>query len=130
MVLIGESCTGKTQFALSLYGRETTYYINVQSADEPNLKDYQRCRHTAILMDEATPKFVVKNKALFQANSEGVQLQESKCQQFSTWRFLYGTPIIVCTNRFNQLDVEPHDRLWLQSNMMCLNIGNSPTYEI
>eukprot|EP00975_Prorocentrum_lima_P001901 412853-Prorocentrum_lima.AAC.1 len=71
LVLIGESCTGKTQFALSLYGRETTYYINVQSADEPNLKDYQRCRHTAILMDEATPKFVVRHKALFQANSEG-----------------------------------------------------------
>ena len=130
LVLVGESCTGKTQFAMALFGRETTYYINVQSADEPNLKDFVRHEHTAILMDEASPKFVVRHKALFQANVEGVQLQESKCQQYSTWRFLYGTPIIICTNRFNILEVSPEDRLWLQSNMMLLNIGNSPTYEM
>eukprot|EP00969_Alexandrium_andersonii_P020017 873919-Alexandrium_andersonii.AAC.1 len=32
-------------------------------------------------------------------------------------------------NGFNVHDVEPHDRLWLQSNMAALNIGNSPTFE-
>ena len=128
LVVVGESNTGKTQFALSLYGPDRTYYTNVQNADEPNLKDFSRRQHRAIVFDEATPAFVVSNKVVFQANADGVRVQESRCQQYSTWRFLYAVPMIVCTNAFDLSTVSPSEARWLRMNMLLLNVGSNPTF--
>ena len=127
-VIVGESNTGKTQLAQSLYGAESTFYCNVQNAEEPNLKGFSRGKRRAILMDEATPAFVVQNKVVFQANVEGCFLQESRCQQFSTWKLLYSTPIIVCTNSWDLRTVHPDEQWWLASNSMVLHVGSEPTF--
>ena len=40
--IVGESNTGKAQLAQSLYGADSTFYCNVQNAEEPNLKGFAR----------------------------------------------------------------------------------------
>ena len=127
-VIVGESNTGKTQLAQSLYGAESTFYCNVQNAEEPNLKGFMRGKHRAILMDEATPGFVVQNKVVFQANVEGCFLQESRCQQFSTLKLLYSTAIIVCTNCWDLRTVHPDEQRWLRANSIELHVGKEPTF--
>ena len=127
-VIVGESNAGKTQLAQSLYGAESTFYCNVQNAEEPNLKGFMRGKHRAILMDEATPGFVVQNKVVFQANVEGCFLQESRCQQFSTLKLLYSTAIIVCTNCWDLRTVHPDEQRWLRANSIELHVGKEPTF--
>eukprot|EP00969_Alexandrium_andersonii_P087441 3857820-Alexandrium_andersonii.AAC.1 len=80
-------------------------------------------------MDEATPSFVIPRKALFQANSEGVQLQGSKCQQYGAWRFLYGAPGSFARTASTCLTLSHTTACGSTQNMMALNIGNSPTFE-
>ena len=79
-------------------------------------------------MDEATPGFVVQNKVVFQANVEGCFLQESRCQQFSTWKLLYSTAIIVCTNCWDLRTVHADEQRWLHSNSIVVHVGKEQTY--
>ena len=122
LVLVGPSSLGKTAFAMHLYGVEVTYYTNCQNVSEPNLGGFQRGVHKAIVVDEAGPELVVKNKALFQCNAEGVSLQESRCQQSAIWRFLYFVPLIVCTNAWELAGLPAADSEWLNSNSEVLNL--------
>jgi len=122
LVLVGDSCLGKTQYAMHLYGTTVTYYANCQNASEPNLSKFVRGEHKAIVLDEVTPEMVVKNKAMFQCNAEGVNLQESRCQQFSLWRFLYAVPLIVCTNSWEIMKMPHEDSSWLQANSVLLRL--------
>ena len=122
LCLVGDSCLGKTQFGMHLYGALVTYYANCQNATEPNLSKFVRGEHLAILLDEVTPEMVVKNKAMFQCNAEGVNLQESRCQQFALWRFLYSVPLIVCTNSWDLDSMPTDDRKWLNANSEVLRL--------
>ena len=122
LVLVGDSCLGKTQYAVHLFGGKSTYYTNCQNVESPNLSGFERNVHKAIVLDEVDPVMVIKNKALFQCNVEGVRLQESRCQQSAIWRWLYFVPIIVCTNSW-ELGRLPHDDSdWLQKNSEVLHL--------
>ena len=122
LCLVGDSRLGKTQFAMHLYGATVTYYANCQNAMEPNLSKFVRGDHLAICLDEVTPEMVVANKAMFQCNAEGVNLQESRCQQFATWRFLYCVPLIVCTNSWELATMPTQDSSWLNANSEVLRL--------
>jgi hypothetical protein len=122
LVLVGPSSLGKTAFAMHLYGVASTYYTNCQNVSEPNLSGFQRGVHSAIVVDEAGPELVVKNKAIFQCNAEGVSLQESRCQQSAIWRFLYFVPLIVCTNSWELDGLPDADSDWLNSNSEVLSL--------
>ena len=100
LVLEGPSRKGKTELAKSLYGVEATFYTNVQDVSEPNLRGFDRRKHKACILDEATPELVLQNKVLFQATADGVDLSQSKCGQHTYWRLLYARALIVCTNKW------------------------------
>ena len=51
-------------------------------------------------MGEVDVDVVTQNKELFQRNSNGVRLKQSKTGMFSEWYYLHGLPFVVTTNRW------------------------------
>ena len=100
MVLEGPSSVGKTVLAKSFFGPDKTFYYNMQTAAEPDLRGFKIGHHKACVFDEITWGQVIKLKVLFQAGVDGVDLGVSQCNQFAYWRFLYGVAIICCTNEW------------------------------
>ena len=100
LVLEGPSSVGKTVLAKSFYGDEHTYYYNMQTAKEPDLRGFRYGYHKALLLDEISWQQVIRLKVLFQAGVDGVDLGASQCNQFAYWRYLYGVAIICCTNQW------------------------------
>ena len=122
LVLNGPSCYGKTQFAKALYGEKNTLLVPCQGVVQPNLKGYQSTAHRCIVFDEISSKVIVRNKALFQANTDGVLLGQSMCNEHSYWRYLYSVPMVVSCNDWLEEDLEAHEREWL--------IANSIVYQV
>jgi len=122
LVLNGPSCYGKTQFAKSIYGEKETLLVPCQGVVQPNLKDYVNTKHKCIVYDEISSKTIVKNKALFQANTDGVLLGQSMCNEHSYWRYLYAVPMVVSCNDWLEEELEAHEREWL--------IANSIVYQV
>ena len=100
LVLEGKTKLGKTHLGKSLYGEENTFYVNMQTCNEPDLRGWRYGRDKALLLDEISPEQVLAHKVMFQAGIDGVILGSSQCNQFAYWRFLYGVPIICCTNKW------------------------------
>ena len=95
LVLHGPSRTGKSRLARDLFGMSRTLVVDVQHAEHPDLRSYDRRRHVAILLDEvASPAFIVNNKKLLQAHVDGAILGQSATQMYTYEIFLWRTPII------------------------------------
>jgi hypothetical protein len=123
LVLTGPSCYGKTQFAKSIFGAQNTLLIQCQNVASPCLKEYRRGVHKCIVFDECLSSTVIQNKMLFQANSDGVLLGQSQCNEYAYWKYLYCTPMIVCCNEWmNGIEADSPDGQWLNANSMVQNI--------
>ena len=84
LVLFGPSRTGKSRLARSLFGESRTLVVDVQHADHPDLHDFKRHHHLAVLLDEvASPKFIAGNKKLLQAHVDGAILGQSATQLYT-----------------------------------------------
>ena len=51
LVLDGPSRTGKTQFIMSLFGRESTLEVNAADEESPALQTFDYKKHRCILLD-------------------------------------------------------------------------------
>lgn len=102
LLLRGESQTGKTAMAVSLFGSSRTLVVNCQgcSPNLPSILEFDRDEHSAIVWDEIDEKQVLNNKLVFQAGAHLVTLGQSKCNQYSYGRFLHGVAMILCSNTF------------------------------
>ena len=69
LVLHGPSRTGKSRLARALFGVDRTLVVDAQHAEHPDMHEYKRHRHVAVLLDEvASPSFIVNNTKLLQAH--------------------------------------------------------------
>ena len=116
LLLKGPSKMGKTKFAMSLFGADKTLYVDCQRATDPDLRDFVRGKHDCIIFDEAPPSFVINNKAIFQANSEGALCAQSQCNQHAYRVFLYQIALIVSTNVWIDEQDQSGDAQWLRAN--------------
>ena len=98
LVLTGPSCMGKTQFAKSLFGPQVTLVAPCQKVTEPNLRNFDREVHKCIVFDEIKSPSISGNKAVFQANTEIVELGWSQCGEHIYQNLLHGIACIVCCN--------------------------------
>ena len=124
LVLHGPSCTGKSKLARNLYGEYDTLVVDVQGAQHPDLKAFERKRHKASLLDEvASPAFVIGNKNLLQAHVDGALLGQSATQLYSYFVFLWRTPIILTTNNLDYASFSVADKDWLDTNCVAVHVA-------
>ena len=122
LVLVGDSQFGKTTFARKLYGQHRTLVCQCQSAIEPPLRTFDRSLHRCIVFDEASAKWVVSHKSVFQAGLDACLLGQSKTNSLTYSVWLHGVPLIVCTNSWmNDVDTQA-DRDWLDSNSTVVEV--------
>ena len=129
LVLYGPSQTGKSRLARSLFGVDRTLVVDVQNAQNPDLHAYRRGFHKAILLDEVMdPNFIVNNKKLLQAHVDGAILGQSATQMFTYEIFLWRTPIMLTTNKWDLSKFDQADLNWISANCVAVYVGE-PVYE-
>ena len=85
---------GKTQFAKALVPEGRSLDLNMASAPEPNLQEYDHEQHDWMLFDECSVQKVLLQKKLFQAPLSRVALGQSTTgcyAKLSSWRPMSGT---------------------------------------
>jgi len=67
LALIGPSRAGKTNYALSLFGRRKTLLVSCQclGGHLPDIRGFDVSRHAAIVWDECDPRQILSNKVFF-----------------------------------------------------------------
>ena len=87
LVLDGPSRTGKTQFIMSLFGRDAALEVNAADEDSPALQCFDCKKHRYILLDEAPPSMILRNRKVFQCPNAMVTLGQSKtnCHSYSIY---------------------------------------------
>ncbi len=124
LVLVGGSGLGKTQFAKGLVSVGQALELNMASAPEPDLREYEARKHTLILFDECTPQQVLRQKKLFQCPPVEVGLAASttSCHAYSVW--VHRKLFVVCSNVWNyevsRLKVD--DSAWLHANSVLVHV--------
>lgn len=124
----GDSESGKSKKAVSLFGSENTMQVNAQGMAPalPSIRVFDRTQHLAILWDEIEPSQVLHNKLVFQSGLEPVALQQSACNGFSYTKWLFQTPMLLCSNKFNfagtkDCPLATEDTQWLEKNVIVVD---------
>ena len=100
LVFDGRSRTGKTEFAMSIFGCDATFVVSCQRAVEPNLTRWNPLRYAAIVLEETDWQIVWSNRQLFQAGVNSIMLGQSQCNQSCYDIFLCGVPLMLTSNHF------------------------------
>jgi hypothetical protein len=124
LLLQGQSQSGKTRKAISLWGHARTMVVNCQGLQNhlPSLKEFDPQRHSCILFDEVNSRQVLSNKMVFQAGVDPVTLGQSACNAHSYKVWLHAVPMMLCSNDF-QMEDRPGQRMaaedveWLVANI-------------
>ena len=127
----GGSCTGKTVWAKHITGNpDEVYYVNCASCPEPDLR-LLKAGHKVILLDEASPSMVLKQKLLIQGPPDFVSLGCSTTNCHAYQVFVSGIQFVICSNKWIS-EVEAldcvEDRDWLNENSIVLDVGSVPMY--
>ena len=128
LVLDGPTRFGKTTWAMSFFGPEQTLQVNCQNITSPNLLAWKRqcLTYKAILFDEGSWQLIFENKMLFQAGPCSIDLGQSatNCNAYKV--FVFGTPMIVCSNEFWK-DISDAGRSYLEQNIIYVPVS-APCY--
>ena len=127
----GSSCTGKTVWAKHSTGNpDEVFYVNCASCPEPDLRKL-KAGHKAILLDEASPAMILKQKLLIQAPPDFVSLGCSTTNCHAYQVFVSGIQFVICSNKWisevENLDCV-EDREWLKENSIVLDVGDEPMF--
>ena len=116
LVLEGPSKYGKTRFACNLWGIHQTFVAQCQGVQQPSLAGYDPRVHKAIVLDEPSRDLVNSCKVFLQASLEGTEMYQSPTQRFTRWVWVYGVPIIVCTNEWLEDSEDDANAQWIRKN--------------
>ena len=138
LVLVGPSRAGKTNFALSLFGRRKSIVVNCQGlgAHLPDIRHFDVSSHCAIVWDECDPRQILCNKVVFQSGPFGVTLAQSACNAHAYTKYLHRVAHIVCANSFPREAGEvcadgsvlsAADEDWLRANVCFVDLSPGET---
>ena len=126
LVFHGPSQTCKSRLARSLFGEDRTLVVDVQHAEHPDLRGFQRHQHRAIVLDEvASPSFIVSNKKVLQAHVDGAILGQSATQLYTYEVFLWRVPIMLTTNNWDLTKLTDEERGWVETNCVVVHVENA-----
>ena len=133
LVLFGQSRWGKTQYAMSLYGRKRTVYCDCSNGAVPDLRGHDHLQHKAVIFDEMTCEQILAYKRLIQAPAEPVMLGSSATNQSAYYCWVAQTAFIVTSNTFRQemeklQKSDPASYGWIVCNCVPVHIKTF-TYE-
>ena len=124
LVLVGPSGLGKTQFAKSLVPKGRSLDLNMASAPEPNLKEFDHEKHDLVLFDECSAQKVLLQKKLFQAPLSPIALGQSAtgCFAYSVW--MYAKLLVVASNVWHHEvhELRKADADWLCANALVIDV--------
>ena len=114
--LQGPSQAAKTSFVKSLF--KTPFVVTIQGQDVLNLQGFRYGHHDALVLDNLVEwSFVLKFRALLQANVDMHMLGESATGIYSYSVFLWAVP--VCITLDSDVDCAPFEASnWLQTNVL------------
>lgn len=125
LLLQGRTQSGKTRKAISIFGHARTLVVNCQGLGVhlPSLKEYSAVKHSCIVFDEVSSQQVLANKLVFQAGVDAVTLGQSACNAHAYQLWLFGVPMILCSNDFQMRSREKsvmsaEDEEYLASNVI------------
>jgi hypothetical protein len=138
LALIGPSRAGKTNFALSLFGRRKSLVVNCQclGGNLPDIRRLDVAYHEAIVWDECDPRQILNNKVVFQSGPFGVTLAQSACNAHAYVKYLHRVAHIVCANSFvreagdtcaDGTILSDADADWLRSNVCFIDLAPHET---
>ena len=124
LVLDGPSRTGKTQFIKSLFGREATLEVNAADEDSPSLQCFDYKKHRCILLDEAPPSMILRNRKVFQCPNAMVTLGQSKTNCHSYSIYLNETLLAIASNEWQEsVDaLSRASRDWIHANQVYVKV--------
>lgn len=127
LLLEGKTRCGKSRKAISIYGHDRTMVVNCQGlgAALPSLREFNRDRFSCILFDEVSSIQVLRNKLVFQAGVDKVVLGQSACNQHAYSLWLFGVPMILCSNDFQMKSREDSPMLEVDEEYLEHNIVNA-----
>ena len=131
-VMEGRSRTGKSSWAFWLKGDPSkVFYVNCANCREPDLRKFNWLKHKIILLDEASPEMVIKQKLLMQCPPCLVKLGQSSTNCHAYDVFVSGIMMIICSNTWEE-DVESMkkkgDRDWILENQVYYNTHSEPLF--
>ena len=122
LVLEGETRFGKTRYACSRFGPRRTFVVNCQGVKQPSMAGWDPRNYDCIVLDEPGMELVETCKVFLQASLEGTDMYQSPTQRFTRWVWVYGVPIIVCTNGWvKDTDMSPTAR-WIRQNSVHVKV--------
>lgn len=121
LVIVGASGLGKTQFVKSMAGSLSNFLeVNCAACDEPDLRNF--AGEGVVLLDEASPAMVIRQKRLMQAPACMVLLGASatNCHAYKVW--VHRTKFVICSNDWDMkvADLKEPDQAWLAANSIKL----------
>ena len=124
MVLDGPSRTGKTQFIMSLFGRQATLEVNAADEESPALQCIDYKKHRCILLDEAPPEMILRNRKVFQCPNAMVTLGQSKTNCHSYSIYLNETLLAIASNEWQEsVDaLSKASRSWIHANQVYVKV--------
>ena len=133
IVFNGPPNTGKSQFVRMQYPVGALLELDCGGRELfPDLKQFRRPRHRAILYDEGTPEMVLKHKLVFQSSNAWCTLGNSPCNRDVYHRWFYGTHQIICSNTWEAdlLRITSwEDYEWLQDNSIVIPVDHGTFFE-
>ena len=126
LIVRGASRIGKTQMAQSIF--PNTLVTTVNGAGEPDLREFKRGFHQAVVLDQVNDlQFILNNRAVLQANAEDQYLGVTQSHNFSYEVWLHRIPIILTVDlEVNMEEFKKSD--WLEHNCVLVNLGRTKTY--
>ena len=125
LLLKGESQSGKTRKAISIFGHSRSLVVNCQGlgSNLPSLRQFSREKHLCIIFDECSSRQVLANKLVFQAGVDPVTLGQSACNAHAYEIWLHAVPMILCSNDFQMVSsnneaMTQAEEDWLTANII------------
>ena len=124
LVLCGGSGLGKTQFANSLVPAGRSLELNMATAPEPDMREYDHSLHDLVLFDECTPQQVLRQKKLFQcpAVEIGLAASATSCHAYTVW--VHKKLFVVASNvwQYELTRLSCADASWIEGNSVLLEV--------
>ena len=134
VVFDGPAKTGKSQYVRMQYPVGALLELDCSGRNlYPDLKQFVRPRHTAILYDEGTPEMVLQQKLVFQSSNAWCTLGNSPCNRDVYHRWFYGTHQIICSNTWTADLAKIYcweDFEWLDQNSIVISVQHGTFFDL